>query len=202
MPRRKRDWRPNVYSHVVMRGNNRANVYKDDQDKYHLMRCIGEAHQQYRFMIAAFCIMSNHFHLLIQSEDDLSLIMARINRRYSDYYAKRYRHVGRIYQCRYFAKAIDDPQVLLIVSRYIHRNPIETKQPMVKELQLYPHSSFPSYSASSQTAAPYMDFTRLPALLSSKYPRDCAGYCRYCLDEIDEKEMMADQQAMSEHESV
>ncbi|MGN7407947.1 transposase [Sporosarcina sp. SAFN-010] len=73
---RRRDWRPNVYFHVIMRGNNRANVYNDEQDKYHLMRFIGEAHQRFKFTMVAFCIMSNHFHLLIRSEEELSKIMA------------------------------------------------------------------------------------------------------------------------------
>jgi len=140
-----------------MRGNNRANVYNDEQDKYHLMRCIGEAHQRFQFTIVAFCIMSNHFHILIQSKDELSKIMARINRRYSDYYSKRYRHVGRIYQRRYFAKAIEDPHVLLIVSRYIHRNPLETKIPMVTDLHHYPHSSYPNYEHSSTNLYPHLD---------------------------------------------
>ena len=186
---RKRDWRPNVYFHVIMRGNNRANVYNDEQDKYHLMRCIGEAHQRFQFTIVAFCIMSNHFHILIRSEDELSKIMARINRRYSDYYSKRYRHVGRIYQRRYFAKAIEDPHVLLIVSRYIHRNPLETKIPMVIDLHHYPHSSYPSYEHSSNNLYPYLDTSILPRYLPPQFSEDGSGYCLYCREviETDEK---------------
>ena len=127
----KRDWR--------------SNVYNDEQDKYHLMHCIGEAHQQFESIIVAFCIMSNHFHILIKSKEKLSKIMARISRRCSDYYSNRYLHVGRIYQRRCFAKAIEDPHVLLIVSCYFHRNPLEAKIPMVIDLHHYPLSSYPSY---------------------------------------------------------
>ncbi|WP_432354380.1 transposase [Sporosarcina sp. A2] len=167
-----------------MRGNNRANVYNDEQDKYHLMRCIGEAHQRFQFTMVAFCIMSNHFHLLIQSEDELSKIMARINRRYSDYYSKRYQHVGRIYQRRYYAKAVENPHVLLIISRYIHRNPIETVVPMVTDLIQYPHSSFPSYRQPENAMLPYLDQIFLPQLLDMPYSKDAKGYCQYCLDSI------------------
>lgn len=145
IPRQRRNWRPGAYFHVVMRGNNRFNIYMDTQDKYHLMRCIHDADTRYPFTIVAFCIMSNHFHILMKSEEDLSKIMKLINRRYSDYYSKRYRHVGRIYQRRYYSKLVGNPAALLIVSRYIHRNPIETRIPMVDDLKDYPHSSFPFY---------------------------------------------------------
>lgn len=109
--------------------------------------------------------MSNHFHLLIRSEDDLGKIMARINRRYRDYYSKRYRHVGRIYQRRYYAKMIDDSKVLLIVSHYIHRNPIETRIPMVSQLFSYPHSSYPKYNETSPSTLPFLETEFLPTLL-------------------------------------
>ncbi|WP_431312514.1 transposase [Sporosarcina jeotgali] len=127
-----------------MRGNNRANIYNDPQDKYHLMRCIEDAYTRCPFTIMAFCIMSNHFHILMKSEEDLSKIMKLINRRYSDYCSKRYRHVGRIYQRRYYSKLVDNPAALLFVSRYIHRNPIETRIPMVNDLKDSPTVLFHS----------------------------------------------------------
>lgn len=167
-----------------MRGNNRTNIYNDKQDKYHLMRCIGEARERFEFTMVAFCIMTNHFHLLIRSEDELSRIMSRINRRYSDYYSKRYQHVGRIYQRRYYAKAIEDPHVLLIVSRYIHRNPLETKVPMVVDLSQYPYSSYPNYEQPSLVLPPYLDLSTLPQLLDTPFTKDTEGYCRYCLEHM------------------
>lgn len=72
---------------------------------------MSHAAERYRLVLIAFCIMTNHFHLLIRSEDDLSKIMRQINRRYSDYYSKRYRHVGRIYQSRYFFREVDPPTI-------------------------------------------------------------------------------------------
>ncbi len=188
MSRRKRNWQPGTYYHVIMRGNNRSNVYNDELDKYHLMRCIEDAHERYPLTILAFCIMSNHFHILMKSDDDLSIIMRLINRRYSDYYSKRYRHVGRIYQRRYYSKAVTSPAVLLIVSRYIHRNPIETKVPMVADLQDYPHSSFPFYANPLRKPPLYTNTVLLPLCLPSRYEKDAAGYTAYCLQEIGQEE--------------
>ncbi|REB08871.1 transposase [Sporosarcina sp. BI001-red] len=181
MPRQRRNWRPGAYFHVVMRGNNRANIYNDSQDKYHLMRCIEDAHTRYPFTIVAFCIMSNHFHILMKSEEDLSKIMKLINRRYSDYYSKRYRHVGRIYQRRYYSKLVSNPAALLIVSRYIHRNPIETRIPMVDDLKDYPYSSFPLYSNPYSEPQSYIDISLLPLCLPVTFGKTTAGYSSYCL---------------------
>ena len=96
MPRRKRNWHPNAYFHVVMRGNNRQNIFQTKEDVMQLMRSFEFAAEKDHFTMLAFCIMTNHYHLLIRSEYvDLAKVMARINRKYSDYYAKRYSHVGR-----------------------------------------------------------------------------------------------------------
>lgn len=90
--------------------------------------------------------MTNHYHLLIKSPDvPLDKIMARINRRFSDYYSKKYGHVGRIYEKRYYSKEAEGPFAVHAVSRYIHRNPIDTKKPLVEQLIDYPYSSFPLY---------------------------------------------------------
>ncbi|PIC63514.1 transposase [Sporosarcina sp. P13] len=185
MARRKRNWRPYAYYHVVMRGNNRQNIFATEEDMYHLMRCIAHAYEKYRFTLIAFCIMTNHYHLLIRSEDDLSKIMREINRRYSDYYSKRYNHVGRIYQRRYFSKEVDTPQSLLAVSRYIHRNPIETKIPMVKRLADYPFSSFPLYDDTT-TSLPYIDIHSILRYLPPPFEKTSESYIRYCLMEVEE----------------
>ena len=186
MARRKRNWQPNAYYHVVMRGNNRQNIFATAEDMLHLMRCIGHAHIEYRFTIVAFCIMTNHYHLLLCSEDDLSKIMRHINRKYSDYYAKRYRYVGQVYQGRYFSKEVYTPQAMLAVSRYIHRNPIETKVPMVNQLSDYPFSTFPYYHLPDTVPYPYIDTKQLPRYLPPPFQKTTEAYVEYCLMEIDQ----------------
>ncbi|PIC94854.1 transposase [Sporosarcina sp. P26b] len=186
MARRKRNWQPHAYYHVIIRGNNRQNIFATEEDMLHLMRCIGHAHIEYRFTLVAFCIMTNHYHLLIRSEDELSKIMRHINRKYSDYYAKRYRHVGQIYQGRYFSKEVDTPQAMLAVSRYIHRNPIETKIPMVKCLSDYPFSTFPYYHSANKMPQPYIDIEQLPSYLPPPFEKTIEAYVDYCLMEVEE----------------
>ncbi|MDN3451883.1 transposase, partial [Planococcus sp. APC 3906] len=121
-------------------------------------------------------------HLLIKAErDPLHKIMSLINRRYSASYAKRYRHVGRIYQKRYFAKEVDSRLGLLVVSSYIHRNPIQTKVPMVERLEQYPYSSFPLYWEDALPAPPFLDRKILRGLLPPPFDNTNQAFCIYCL---------------------
>ncbi|CAM3229957.1 transposase [Filibacter tadaridae] len=182
MTRRKREWHPNAYFHVVMRGNNRQSIYQTQEDQQELMRAIEYTYDKYHFTLLAYCFMTNHFHLLIRSEYvDLSKVMARINRRYTDYYAKRYGHVGRIYQKRYFSKEVDGPQAILAVSSYIHRNPIETFVPMVANLEAYPYSSFPYYANEAKVPPRFLKTDLVATFLPNPFEKTNQAYCLYCL---------------------
>ncbi|MFD1861978.1 transposase [Planococcus chinensis] len=126
--------------------------------------------------------MTNHYHLLIKAErDPLHKIMSLVNRHYSASYAKRYLHIWRIYQKRYFAKEVDSRLGLLTVSSYIHRNPIQTKVPMVKRLEAYPYSSFPLYWDDGQAAPAFLDRETLRELLPEPFEKNNMAYCMYCL---------------------
>ena len=181
MPRRKRNWHPAGWFHVIMRGNNRQRIFTTHEDMLALFRTIDEARERYSFTIIAFCFMTNHYHLLIRSpEVPLDKIMARINRRYSDYYSKKYNHVGRIYEKRYYSKEADGPLALLAVSSYIHRNPIETKKPMVENLADYPYSSFPLYCSEEPSPKPWIELDLLPTFLPAGINQTRHNYSLYC----------------------
>ncbi|KXH86105.1 transposase [Sporosarcina sp. HYO08] len=182
MTRRKRDWMPNAYFHVIMRGNNRQNIFQTKEDQMQMIRAIEFAYDKYPFTMLAFCIMTNHYHLLIKSEEaELSKIMARINRRYSDYYAKRYNHVGRIYQRRYFAKHANGPDAILAISSYIHRNPIDTQVPMVKNLEDYSYSSFPYYANEKLVPPRFLKTDVVAKFLPNPLEKTNEAYCHYCI---------------------
>lgn len=77
--------------------------------------------------LLAFCLMPNHFHLLLKQNDDYSLksFMTSLITRYSMYFNKKYDRVGSLFQSIYKASLVTDEPYLLHLSRYIHRNPIE-----------------------------------------------------------------------------
>ena len=109
--------------------------------------------------------------------------MAIINRRYSDYFKKKYHFTGQLYERRYFAELVPSPTSLLAVSRYIHRNPIETKTPIVKKMEHYPYSSFHYYKLDIPSPYPFLN----TALLQDNLPQNTVpprqAYCQYCEEE-------------------
>ncbi|MCM3636665.1 transposase [Sporosarcina luteola] len=181
MARRTRYWNPYGYFHVTMRGNNRQAIFQTDEDKWNLMRAFEYAYDKYSYNVVAYCIMSNHYHLLIQSEVELSKIMACINRRYSDYYAKRYDHVGRIYEKRYFSKLANGPRAILDISSYIHRNPIETTVQKVNSLEDYPHSSFSYYADAKKEPPRFLHTDLVRTFLPKPFDTTNKAYYLYCL---------------------
>ncbi len=176
-----------MYYHVIMRGNNRENIFNTPEDMYHLLRIINHAHETFHFSMVSFCIMTNHYHFLIKSDVELSRIMGHINRRYSDYYSRRYNHVGRIYQQRYTPILVESPQAALAVSRYIHRNPIKTKTPMVNELIDYPFSSFPVYAGGQAVGWRFLDTETLLSYMHPPAVGTLREYVDYCLAELEEE---------------
>lgn len=166
-----------------MRGNNRESIFNTKEDMLELMRAFHHVYNNYPFRILAYCFMTNHYHILIKTEEtSLSKIMALINKRYSTSYSKRYNHIGRIYQNRFFAKEIRSRKGLLDVSSYIHRNPIETKIPIVDHLELYPYSSFLYYWDENKNPPPFLKRDLLNKLLPVPYEQTNIDYCQYCLD--------------------
>lgn len=181
MPRKKREFQADGFYHCILRGNNRSNVFPTTEDMAELYRAFKHVHALYPFTVYAFCFMTNHYHVLLRAPDgNLSKIMSLINKRYSDSYRSRHNFTGRIYQRRFFAKHVDTYRGLLEVSAYIHRNPIETQTPMVRDLVDYPYSSFPCY-ARTKAAPPFLDLDFLPNLLRAPFPPTPEGYLRYVL---------------------
>ncbi|QHJ70562.1 transposase [Planococcus halotolerans] len=179
---RRREFNPNSYYHVILRGNNRQPIFRTKEDMHELKRAFLHVHADYPFTILAWCFMTNHYHILIKPlQDPLHKIMSLVNRRYSMSYAKRYSPIGRIYQKRYFATEVDSRLGLLTVSSYIHRNPIQTKKPMVERLEQYPYSSFPLYWDDTLAAPSFLDRELLRELLPDPFEKNNTAYCMYCL---------------------
>jgi len=181
VPRKKRLWSPHHYNHVVMRGNNRQMIFLNVADYDAFFRILQYAYQKHTFSIVAYCLMSNHYHLLIQSKDvPLGKLMAIINWRYSNYFKKKYQYCGHLYESRYFADLVPSQLDMLSVSRYIHRNPISTSPPIVDNMEDYPYSSYHHYKHNTSPDYPFLNTSILKncILQTSQFHSPC--YCQYC----------------------
>lgn len=135
-----------AFYHVMNRGRGRQAIFHDDHYYLAYLKTIEEAHSRFDAQIHAYCLMSNHYHLLIQTpRGNLDRIMRHINGLYTQRYNQLKKTDGPLFRGRYKAILVDRDAYLLQLSRYIHLNPIETQRPMVKQLADYPWSSYPAY---------------------------------------------------------
>jgi putative transposase len=140
---------PGAYYHVTCRGNERREIYKDDEDRKLFKDKLKISLEVYAVEVLSYVLMSNHFHLLISTpQGNLSEFMRHFNISYTSAYNRRHRRSGHLYQGRYKSFLIDADSYLVAVSRYIHLNPIRIKkyyscsaQEQWAELQKYTDSS-------------------------------------------------------------
>jgi putative transposase len=125
MPRRPRYLEPGAIYHVTSRGTEGRAVFLDDLDRNLFLTELGEVVQQRRWMCPAYCLMTNHFHLLVQTpEPDLALGMHGLNSAHANYFNRRHNHVGHLFQSRYTSILIERESHLLAASRYVVLNPV------------------------------------------------------------------------------
>nr|WP_231480036.1 transposase [Rossellomorea vietnamensis] len=114
--------------HVTARGNRKNNLFRDRKDYQYYLLLIQKAKDKTPFTLHAYCLMSNHIHLLIETnEHPLSQIIRYIHSNYAKYFNKRYDYIGHVFQDRYYAKLIKNWKQMLDTSSYIHLNPVRSR---------------------------------------------------------------------------
>ncbi|EKD46100.1 MAG: hypothetical protein ACD_69C00020G0003 [uncultured bacterium] len=135
----------NAWYHVMNRGAARATTFYNDEDYQSLVNLFQKLHDRYHFEIHAYCIMPNHYHILIRTPlPNLSDGMRHLNSLYTKHCNKKYSKDGALFRGRYKAILVDADNYLLHVSRYIHLNPIKAR--LVKQPGEYLWSSCRFYS--------------------------------------------------------
>ncbi|MFH2116234.1 MAG: transposase [Spirochaetota bacterium] len=124
MPRLPRIERIGLH-HVLDRGVEKRNIFLDDGDNQKFIRLIEEMKIQFNFEVLVYCLMGNHYHLLVRiNEVNLSLIMKQLNHAYTLYFNRKYGRVGTLWQGRYTEKYVHDEKYLEVLMKYIEQNPI------------------------------------------------------------------------------
>ena len=125
----------------MSRVNRRTAIYKDEADYCHFLDIIKMTMKEYAFRVHSICMMTNHFHMEIETADvELWWIMQKIKSVYAEEFNHRHKYTGHLFEGRYAASLIEDDRYFLEVSRYIHLNPV--KAMMVREPLLYKYSSY------------------------------------------------------------
>jgi len=127
--------------HVISKGNLDDYILADDLDKAYFLAQLIKGAERYNVGVFTYCLMSNHYHLLIQTrEKNLPQFMHFLLSSYANYLFRKKEKRGHIFAGRYRAILIDTEEYLLTVSKYIHRNPI--KAALVKSPSEYEWSSY------------------------------------------------------------
>jgi len=144
MPRPLRINFPNAWYHVMNRGAGRQKIFKNNAHRMMFLKLLKECHQMFNVIISAYCLMDNHYHLLLSTPDaNLPRVMRHLNGIYTQLFNLAQKKDGALFRGRYKAKLIDDDCYQLIVSRYIHLNPIEAA--LVARPDDYKWSSYRAY---------------------------------------------------------
>lgn len=132
---------PGAVYHVTSRGNEKKPVFKDDADRQNFLNTLQHVNKRYNWICHAYCLMTNHYHLLIETPDgNLALGMRQLNGVYTQLFNKRHGRTGHLFQGRYKGILIQKDSHLLEVCRYVVLNPVRAK--MVEKPAEYPWSSY------------------------------------------------------------
>ncbi len=132
---------PGAVYHVTSRGNERKTVFKSDQDRVNFLNTLQHVNKRYNWICHAYCLMDNHYHLLIETPDgNLAIGMRQLNGVYTQLFNKLYGRSGHLFQGRYKAILIQKDSHLLEVCRYVVLNPVRAK--MAEKPEAWKWSSY------------------------------------------------------------
>jgi len=116
---------PGALYHVTARGNARQDIYLDARDSWRFLDLLGEVCARYEWRCFAYCLMTNHYHLVVETaQPNLSAGMRQLNGRYGQAFNYRHRREGHLFQGRYKAILVEREAYLLEVCRYVVLNPV------------------------------------------------------------------------------
>ncbi len=146
---------PGAVYHVTSRGNRKKAIFKDDHDRDNFLNAVLHVTRRYNWICHAYCLMTNHYHLLIETPDgNLSIGMRQLNGVYTQLYNRWHGKTGHLFQGRYKAILIQKDSHLLEVCRYVVLNPVRAR--MVEKPEAWKWSS---YLATAGKTKPYSCLT-------------------------------------------
>jgi putative transposase len=145
MGRQAREMSATGFYHVVFRGINHQHLFEEESDYNYILEVLHKLKEEIAFEIHAYCLMSNHVHLLIKEKQigDISMIMKRLLTKYVMYFNRKYERNGALVASRYKSIPVEVDEYFIPVLRYIHQNPL--KAGLVEKIEEYPYSSYREY---------------------------------------------------------
>jgi putative transposase len=135
---------PSAFYHVMSRGNQKQPIFVSNEDRHFFISCLANAYERYESIIHVYCLMENHYHLLIETPNaQLSRIMQSVNTMYSVYFNKKHGRCGHLFQGRFKAILVQAEEYGRELGPYVHLNPVRAK--LVDDPKKYPWSNYKEY---------------------------------------------------------
>jgi putative transposase len=157
MPRQARLDVPGALHHIMVRGIDKTNIFRDDEDKARFLERLGQTVLEGKCTVYAWALMDNHVHILFKSgKAGISTVMRKLLTWYALYFNRRYRRTGHLFENRYKSILCDEDNYLLALIRYIHLNPMRAGMvKTIEELDRYPWSGHSAVM--NKQECPWMD---------------------------------------------
>ena len=179
MPRQARLDVPGALHHIMVRGIDKSKIFRDDEDKARFLERLGQNVEEGKSAVYAWALMDNHVHILFKSgKDGISTVMRKLLTWYAQYFNRRHRRTGHLFENRYKSILCDEDNYLLALIRYIHLNPVRANLVMtLEQLDRYPWSGHRSIIG--KTKHPWMDVDRVLTEFGSTGRKAVKEYQRF-----------------------
>ena len=197
MPRQQRIRSKSGYYHIMLRGNERKNIFNSDEDKERFLETLCERKQGNRFYLQAFCLMNNHVHLMLsEGVEDVARIMKRITVSYVFYFNQKYKRVGHLFQDRFKSEVVEQNSYALSLARYIHQNPV--KAGFVEKAADYKWSSYDCYLNENNDYVKILDTESILSIFSEERKDAVREFERFMNEESEECFIDLEEEVMDE----
>lgn len=178
---------PGALYHVISRGSEKKEIFKDNRDRVKYLELLEECCERFGIFLYCYVLMSNHYHLLLETpQGDLSKVMHWLNVCYVSYFNYRHKRSGPLLQGRYKAILVDKELYLLELTRYIHLNPYRAG--MVKDPADYRWSTYRAYLGAAKRVK-WVDFPSILSRFSNEEVTARRKYLDYVNQGIEEDTM-------------
>lgn len=176
---------PNAFYHVMNRGAGRQKIYLIDDDYKIFLEAIKESSRFFDIRLISYCLMPNHYHLLIQTpKANLSRAMRHLNGVYTQRFNRAHKTDGPLFRGRYKAILIQEDEYLTHLIRYIHLNPIQAR--LTEDLSKYPWTSHKDY-LKGKDQTPWLHVHLGLAFFSNKLKKALKAYRQFLKEGVDPK---------------
>lgn len=178
MPRIPRVKSENAIYHIMVRSITEVPLFKKHEDKIRYLNKMREYQKIYKFKVYAYCLMSNHGHFIIDSNGaDISKIMHGLNFSYATTFNSIYKRKGHLFQDRFKSKIVDTQRYLIMLSAYIHNNPLDIRG-YEKCPEKYKYSSLKVYLGFEKDDTGLLDEEFIMQLFSNNVKKARENYAK------------------------